>query len=73
MSIQKIKPKKNRKIKFEKGIKRIYFPLMESNPYRAFEIVKAMDLPKYRIMGFEVLCYTGKNGFNTYPTVYIEK
>ena len=62
-----------KKIKFKKGIRKIYFPIKESDPYKAFAHIEAMDLPKHRLMGFEVLRYTGKDGFTTYPAVYIEK
>lgn len=62
-----------KKITWKKGIERINFPTTELDPYKAIERVEKLNLPKYRKIGYEVIRYTGKDGFNCYPQVYIEK
>ena len=64
---------KDKKITFKRGITRINFPTMETNPYKAIRDTERLKLPKHRRIGFETIYYTGKEGFWTSPNVFIEK
>lgn len=54
--------------------RRINFPTHTTDPLRAIEEVESRyELPKHRVVGFEIRHYKGKWAFWTTPEVFIEK
>ena len=62
-----------KEIKWKKGIRRLCIPVRETDALKAFALAEKMKLPKHRLMGFEMIRYKDKEGYYTYPQVYIEK
>lgn len=61
------------KKRWPKGIRRINIPTFERDPETAIAKTMKMDLPKFRKIAYELVHYVGKDGFNCYPNVYIER
>lgn len=61
------------KIVFKKGIKRINIAVREYEVYKAIRKVEQMKLPKHRAIGYEIIIYKGKDGFEGIPNVFILK
>lgn len=61
------------KITFKRGIRRINFPTREMNPLVAIRQTEKLGLPRHRVIAYEFVRYTGEEGFDCVPNVYIEK